>query len=287
MAYRYSMEPEVSVIIPSLDGNRLGNVSKLIDSLKNQSFKNLEIVLVIGEKPNGHSRNVGFPKCSGASRYLAFFDDDIEILDSTIIAKFIEALQHKEFGLVGASQLPPKGSSLLQKWISYDLAKASVREQSEYLDSEMVTHAGMACRREVWVSYDGEDSNLVTGTDTDLRERLRAGGLRVVLVPHTTVYHPLPNSVKAILKAAMRNGWHQYDYRLKHGFQTKIMSIFIKPSFPYASTFIMLRELLIFFPHIFYSNRHVRIGFRPINAVFRLFMAYGYVKRLQAEKKNV
>ena len=34
------MEPEVSVIIPSLDGNRAGNVSKLIDSLKNQSFKN-------------------------------------------------------------------------------------------------------------------------------------------------------------------------------------------------------------------------------------------------------
>ena len=287
IAYRYSVQPEVSIVIPSLDGDRSGNVSRLIESLKSQSFKNLEIILVIGEKPNGHARNVGFSKCSRTSRYLAFFDDDIRINDKNLIQKFIESLRNKKFGLVGASQMPPRESSLLQKWISYDLAKASVRVQREYLDSEMVTHAGMACRREVWVSYDGEDSTLVTGTDTDLRERLRAGGLRVVLVPHTVVHHPLPNSVMAILKAALRNGWYQYDYRLKHGFQSKTTSIFIKPGSPYTSTFIMLRELFIFIPHIFYANRNRRIGFRPINAMFRLFMAYGYVKRLHAEKKNV
>lgn len=287
IVHSHSKEPEVSVIIPSLDGNRAGNVSKLIDSLKNQSFINLEIVVVIGEKPNGHARNVGFMECSKTSRYLAFFDDDIIIHDSTILEKFVKALQNKEFGLVGASQLPPNGSSLLQKWIAYDWDKASIREQREYLDSEMVTHAGMACCREVWMRHDGEDSNLVTGTDTDLRQRLRADGLRVVLVPNTIVYHPLPDNVKSIFKSAVRHGWYQYDYRLKHGFQKKIISIFIKPSFPNAEIFIMLRELLFFLPHIFYSNQQVRIGLRPINAVFRLLMTFGYVKRLRAERKNV
>lgn len=277
--YSYSETPELSVIIPSLDGYRDGNVDLLLSSLKNQSFENIEIIISIGETPNGHARNVGFKACNGSSKFLAFFDDDILIRDEHLLSKFVEALQVDEHGLVGAAQKPPPGSSWKQYWIAYDLTKTTSRVQTKYEDSEMVTHAGMACRVAVWKAHDGEDSNLVTGTDTDLRQRLRDNGFKVVLVPQTLVLHPLPRTFMSILKSGVKHGWYQLDYRRKHGFQKRIWSLFPKVDGWFIGCLVIIREFLFFIPHIFYTNRSPALGFRPINALFRFCMALGYVSR--------
>lgn len=286
LRYKFNKKPEMSIIIPSVDGDRDGNVFKLVDSLKKQTFKEIEIIVAIGESPNGHARNVGVTICSKTSKYLAFFDDDVLIEDNEILKKFAVALNIQEHGLVGASQQPPKGSSLTQKWISYDLAKASISVQTSYFDTEMVTHAGMACRRDIWELHNGEDSSLITGTDTDLRARIRCSGYKVVIVPGTLVFHPLPNSFLKVLSAAYRNGWHQYDFRLKHGFQSGILSMFPKIRSKSFGLLLILREIIVLIPHAFYANRTPSFGFRPLNALFRFFMSWGYIMRSLKEAKE-
>ena len=284
--YEYCKEPIISVIIPSLDGDRQGNVSRLVESLREQTFKEIEIIISIGERPNGHARNVGFNICSNSSQFLVFFDDDVIIDDKRILEKFVVALGIPEYGLVGAAQLPPPGSNRLQKWLAYDLGKASISVQTTYLETEMVTHAGMACRREVWLEQAGEDSKLITGTDTDLRERLRNFGYKVVLVPDTLVYHPLPDRLYSVFASAYRHGWYQYDYRKKHGFQRGFLAMFPNVRSKIICALIIIRELMIIIPHTFIANRENSLGFRPINAVFRIIMEYGYLKRCLTQNKN-
>jgi glycosyltransferase involved in cell wall biosynthesis len=268
--------PEMTIVIPSLDGARGGNLDRLLGDLLTQSYKPIEIVVSIGETPNGHARNVGIELASPSSKYYAFFDDDVRLGAPDVLENFVRSMQDLQIGLVGASQLPPDNSSWTQKWIAYDLSKAKFPVQDKIVDTEMATHAGMACRRVVWEHMGGESDHLITGTDTDLRDRLRANGFRVVVVPRTWVYHPLPTSFRAVLRAAIRNGRHQLAYRKKHGFQTAFLKPFKKVSSGVDLLIAIAREVLIFVPHVLLSNSSPKLGFRPLNALFRLFMVTAY-----------
>jgi GT2 family glycosyltransferase len=282
--FRSIKNPELSVVIPSYDGDRGGNLSKLVDDLKAQTYKSLEIIVSAGEFPNGHARNVGVALASSSSKYYAFFDDDVRLGHEDVLKNFIVALSDPRIGLVGASQLPPIGSSWKQIWLGYDLAKAKFKIQKETVDTEMATHAGMACRRLVWEEMGGESDTLITGTDTDLRDRLRMSDYRVVVIHKTWVYHPLPNSFRKVLISAARNGKHQVAYRRKHGFQDGVLKPFkdIKSSSDFFLA--VFREVMLFLPHIFISNSAPKIGFRPINALFRLVMVISYSHRLLKDK---
>lgn len=268
--------PEMTIVIPSLDGARGGNLDRLLGDLLAQSYKPIEVIVSIGETPNGHARNVGIELASPSSKYYAFFDDDVRLGTPEVLCNFVKAMQDVQLGLVGASQLPPDDSSWRQKWIAYDLSKAKFPVQDRVVDTEMATHAGMACRRIVWEQMGGESDHLVTGTDTDLRDRLRASGYRVVVVPHTWVYHPLPISFRAVLRAAIRNGHHQLAYRKEHGFQTDFLKPFKKIGSGVDLLIAITREILIFIPHVFISNSRPKLGFRPLNALFRLLMVTAY-----------
>lgn len=286
LAYRATAAPLVTVVVPSADGLRGGNVPRLLEQLRAQSVTSLEVILSIGESPNGHARNVGIKLASQSSRYFAFFDDDVELGDDRVVEKLIAHLDVRQIGLVGASQLPPTSSSLLQRWIGYDLGKAKFPVQQQLVDTEMATHAGMACRREVWEEMGGESDTLVTGTDTDLRERLRAAGYRVVVAAKTWVFHPLPTSVGQVLRGAIRNGWHQLDYRRVHGFQSGVLGPFRAIRSPAELAFVLAREVAIVVPSIFVARRRIAIGFRPLNAAFRFLMVTSYSLRAYRERNG-
>lgn len=285
--FQFEEKPIASVIIPSLDGNRDGNVEKLINDIKKQSFKSVEIIISINEKPNGRARNVGFEKVSESSEYLIFFDDDIILGNNLIIENFIQVLKNKKIGLVGASQLPPSNSSLKQLWIGYDLKRAKFEIVRNITETDMVTHAGMACRKEIWEIFDGESNNLVTGTDTDLRERLSSEGYKHVIPPDTFVYHPLPKNFTDVFKTAIFHGKYQYSYRKERGFQIKITKPFKKINTLNQFVFFCALEMLFFLPHIFITKRKIPIGFRPINALFRLLMVISYLKETYIHENNI
>ena len=58
------------------------------------------------------------------SAIVCFFDDDVVLGNKRVIENFYNELKDYKIGLI-SSQLAPKSSSLFQKWISYDLSKAS------------------------------------------------------------------------------------------------------------------------------------------------------------------
>lgn len=276
LLYSCCSSPEMTIVIPSLDGSRGGNLDRLVADLRAQTYQSFEIILSIGERPNGHARNVGIELACATSKYYAFFDDDVRLGSIDLLENFIAALKDARMGLVGASQLPPADSSWKQKWIGYDLAKAKFKIQNDIVDTEMASHAGMACRRAVWKQIGGESDHLITGTDTDLRERLRDAGYRVVVVPRTWVYHPLPTSFRGVLRAAIHNGRHQVGYRRLHGFQAGFFKPFKRVSSGRDVAIAIGREVLIFVPHVFLANRRPMVGFRPLNALYRFLMVATY-----------
>lgn len=197
-------DPHVSVIIPSYDGFRGGNVPKLLQDLERQSFQDFEILMVKGVSPNGRARNVGVAKAKG--KILVFVDDDTRILSKHLIATFVEVLRDESVGLVGASRRLPECANQFQKLASRELIRAHFPLVDKIVDSDMATHDCMGMRKQVYETVGGESNELLRGTDPDLRYRLHRAGYRVVIAPRSLIAHPLPGSIQQLAKKAFRNG---------------------------------------------------------------------------------
>jgi len=91
---RAKENPLVSVIIPSLDGHRSGNVEKLLTDLEQQTVQDFEILMPIGIKPNGKARNEGVRKAKG--RYLVCIDDDVRLGHERVIENLLAPLLEVE-----------------------------------------------------------------------------------------------------------------------------------------------------------------------------------------------
>lgn len=197
--------PLVSVIVPSLDGDRGGNLARLLGDLAAQSLSDHEVLLVVGVRPNGRARNLGAAHARG--RYLVFVDDDVRLGHRDVLANLASALTADPgVGLVGPSQLPPPGASRFQRSAARQLPRMQFPVVTEPTDTDMVTHMCLAVSAEVWHRVGGEHDDLVRGTDPDLRDRVRQAGLRVVVGPGTWAYHPPPADLGELLRWAWRGG---------------------------------------------------------------------------------
>ncbi len=199
-------QPKVSVIIPSYDGSRGGNVDKMKEDLKKQTLMDFELHIVVGVKPNGRARNVGVQKAKG--EYLLFIDDDSRLGTEKLIENMIAIMeQDPSVGLVGVSQIVPDDANAFQKKCVKQLMRAEYPVVHEITESDMATHACMAIKRQVYLDVGGESDVLLRGTDPDLRFRLRKAGYRVVIAPETFVYNnPYPENLRLLLGKVYRNG---------------------------------------------------------------------------------
>jgi GT2 family glycosyltransferase len=275
LIYSYSKTPEVTVVIPTLDGSRNGNVEELVKWFKTQDFQNLEILLSINENPNGHARNVGYAAANPSSRYLLFFDDDVRLDDSTIVSKFVSALRdNPDFGLVGALiKRPPSQNTLFTRWIEREGGRHVMDEISEFTESNMVCHAGLGIRREVWDQVGGESSSIPTGTDTDLRIRIRNANYKVVLIPGSRVYHPFPESPSEMWKRTWEHGLRHPLFRQVHPNALDEACELVDSR--WKAFRLIIKSTLKLLPHFFVDNR-VRFRFRPVNAVNSYLFHLGY-----------
>ena len=286
VVYSFSENPSVSVVIPSADGVRGGNVEKLIDCFRGQNFRDLEIVLSVNERPNGHARNVGFAACARSSKYLIFFDDDVEFDDQDMVGKFLVALdRHPEFGLVGAIvRRPVWQDSFFCRWIEYEGGRHVAPKLKEYTESTLVCHAGLGCRRDVWEGLGGESSTIPTGTDTDLRLRMVAAGYKVVLLPDCYVYHPFPNSALEMWRRSWEHGRKHIHFREVHP------KVSAEARLPLISGYRMMCWLLVMgmlkLPvHAFVGRSAsgcLRFKFRPVYAVNSFVFLSGYLSGWRA-----
>jgi len=276
IVFKPSNEPEVSVIIPSLDGDRGGNVNAMIEALTKQSFRNLEIILSVNEYPNGHARNVGVAATTPTSRYLLFFDDDVSFGDENVVANMKKALEENPgFGLVGALiKRPLNQKGFFYTWIEYEGGRLVAKDVSSYTESTMVCHAGLGARRAVWEDFGGESSTIPTGTDTDLRLRMRMKGYKVILVPNAVVYHPFPRSVFDMWRRSWIHGFKHYQFRKVHPNALDEAPRYIGS---YGDLLVLfLRWTILFLLHILF-DRGRGFRFTPIMAIDSYIFKMGYI----------
>ena len=210
-----SKEPEISVIIPSVDGVRDGNVARLIEQLKQQTVKEIEIILVKNVRPNGKARNEGARKANG--KILVCIDDDVTLGHSKVIEHLAEIINSDDrIGLVGISKLIPENSNWFQRKCAEELPRSTSPIYEQLTEGDLVDHMCLAIRKDLFFAIGMENENLIRGTDPDLRYRIRQAGYRIAIAPNSWGYHPMPATLSKLLKTFFRNGmgsaWVQRHY---------------------------------------------------------------------------
>ncbi len=229
---------KVSVIIPSFDGYRGGNVPGLLEDLKGQTYQDFELHIVKGVRPNGRARNEGVKLSRG--RILVFIDDDVRLGHNRVIENLIKPLEEdRAIGITGAScQLPPD-ANWFQRASAKQLPRTIFPIVDRIVDSDMATHSCLSVPKDLYERIGGEHDRLVRGTDPDLRYRVRKAGLRVVIVPDTWIYHPLAKTLKKLVRKSFYNGmgagwvFKNYPYLVYETPDGAVAEFVPKRSFPY------------------------------------------------------
>lgn len=198
--------PEVSVIIPHFYQGRKQNFDALIQDIKSQTFKSLEIVVVNGVSPQGRAINLGAKASKG--NWWVVMDDDSRMGHDRVIENLVKAMRDvPQIGMAGASVLSPPDANAFQKRAALQFPRFNMPVVKKVTDSDLACHGCALFRREVLESVGMEREDILRGLDPDLRVRLRKAGYRVVLVPDTWVYHPLPETLAKFLRTFFRNGY--------------------------------------------------------------------------------
>jgi GT2 family glycosyltransferase len=195
----------VAAIIPTLDGARDGNVQRLVADLHAQTLPPDEIELVRGVSPNGRARNVGVKDTR--AEILVFLDDDVRLGSAEIVRSFVDHLMaDPSLGMVGTSQLLPPDSTAFQRRCARQIPRSASPLVDHLTESDMVTTACCALRRAVLREVGGFHEQLLRGVDPELRFRVRQAGYRIAVVPCAWHHHPMPRTLRALLRMAWRNG---------------------------------------------------------------------------------
>jgi GT2 family glycosyltransferase len=195
----------ISIVIPSGDASRCSNLQGLIEDLRGQSLPPDEIEVVRGVSPNGQARNLGVERTRGD--LLVFLDDDVRLGSSEVLTAFAEHLsQTPGLGMVGTAQQLPPDSTRFQRRCAAQISRSASTVVETLTESDMVTTQCCAIRRPVLAEVGGFHARLIRGVDPELRQRVRQAGYRIAVVPHAWHYHPMPDSLRALLRLAWRNG---------------------------------------------------------------------------------
>jgi glycosyltransferase involved in cell wall biosynthesis len=211
-----SNKPKVSVIITTK--NEESSIARLLQSLKVQTYTNLEIIVVDNKSTDktkkiaklftkkvytkgperSTQRNYGASKSKG--KYLLFLDADME-LPKNILRQCIEAIQkNKKYGMLALPEKPVAKSY----W-----EKVKAFERSIYNKSgDKTTDAERFFTRTAFNSVGGYDESITGPEDWDLPESIKAKGYKSTRIKSKILhYERVPNPLSLARK--------KYYYALK------------------------------------------------------------------------
>jgi cellulose synthase/poly-beta-1,6-N-acetylglucosamine synthase-like glycosyltransferase len=203
---RFSENPAVSIIIPSLYyKEREKNLQELLKDIEAQTFKDVEVILVIGDTRQGRAINTGVKLSRGT--IIMTMDDDTRLGNNKIIENLYNALkENPSYGLVGAACEIPANASVFLKMILKQIPRRYFPVQNRDRESDMVQHPCLAIRKDLFLAIGGEDEELIRGLDPLLRYKVKAKGYKVVIIKDTWIYHLPPANLLPLIKMYYRNG---------------------------------------------------------------------------------
>ncbi|MBL7074881.1 glycosyltransferase [candidate division KSB1 bacterium] len=198
-------KPEVSVIIPTLDGSRDGYFQNLLRQLRKQSYQSFETIIVNGDRRQGRAINVGAEKSRG--EILIILDDDTQLGHDDVFKNLLDVLHsHSDIGMAGVSNLVPPKAPLLVRQTMKEIPRRHSGLVKKITESDLAEHPCCAIPKRVFFEVGGENEMIPRGLDPYLRSAIRKAGYRVVVIPNTWVHHLPPNNPLTLLKQFFRNG---------------------------------------------------------------------------------
>lgn len=294
-----AVRPSIAVIVPSLRGN----VDRLLNRLRIQTWVPDEIQVVKGVRPNGRARNMGVAAlnpANGRERILVFIDDDAIPGTQNLIEKMVAPLleeKHESDGVTGISgvaRVLPGDSTWFQRRVAAEIPRTVNPVPDRLIETNpplkgyghsLITTTCCAMRQATFQEAGGFSEQLTSGVDTDFFYRVRSLGYRFVMPSDVFVEHPAPRDLLALWKKFYWYGLG-YGQEVQHRQEQKM-----GPRLPtrlHRLGFLAAATLWLF-PNIFflysYSYPHFTFGFRPIKSFSTYAVAWGYVASWQGRER--
>jgi glycosyltransferase involved in cell wall biosynthesis len=197
--------PKLTIIIPTADGRRGGNLAQLLAQIERQTFQQFEIILVEGDRRQGRAINLAAAIARGD--ILLTMDDDTRLGREDLIERITVALAaDRMIGIAGVANVVPPDAPWVVRRAMRELPRRSSATVREVTDSDLAEHPCLAVRREIFYSVGGEHELIPRGLDPYLRNEVRRLGYRVVVIPDAWIHHLLPPTLGGILRQYFRNG---------------------------------------------------------------------------------
>jgi len=198
-------EPLISIIIPTMGAARQEFLPGLMSQIERQTFRNIEVILIIGDTRQGRAINCGAALAAG--RYLVIFDDDTRLGSDDLLAKMLAQMEnHPDIGLAGVANLIPENANWFVRRVMRELPRRTSPIVSEITDSDLAEHPCCIIPRDVFIKIGGENELIPRGLDPYLRQEIRQAGYRVVVLPELYIHHLPPSTFSKFVRQFYRNG---------------------------------------------------------------------------------
>lgn len=272
--------PKASIIIPTIGGPRREALNKLLSEIEEQTFKDREILIIEGDTRQGRAINKAAAKAKGD--ILIILDDDACLGHAMVFNNMIEALEaDKSIGMVGASTIAREDDSIFQKIALRQVPRRYYPVVDKVTESDMAHHPCCAIPKKVFEEVGGENEILVRGLDPELRFRIRKKGYKIVIAPHSWIYHPLPESIIGIFTLYFRYGKSSaFAYKINPGLVCEVGDMFDRVPSPEKTTlsYRVFRSIRRFLWNI--------VTFRIIALVYMAGYALGYIVGFSIYRKS-
>jgi len=195
----------VTVIIPTADGRRGGNLARLLAQLERQTFQRIEAVIVEGDRRQGRAINTAAAIARG--ELLVTMDDDTRLGHDDLLQRIVDAFDaDASIGMAGVANVVPPDVPWVVRRAMHELPRRTSPRVVTVTDSDMAEHPCLAVLRDVFYRIGGEHEWIPRGLDPYLRREVRGFGYRVVVIPDAWIHHLLPPTLGGILRQYFRNG---------------------------------------------------------------------------------
>jgi len=228
-------KPLVSVIIPTKNSEK--NIAKCLESVKNQNYPNIEVLIVDGlstdktkniakrygakiiesDAKRSQARNIGAKRAKG--EFLLFVDSDME-LNLDVIDQCVKKTEKGYDGIIIPEVSVGEGF-----W-----AKCKALEKLCYIGDDII-EAARFFKREAFEAVNGYDEELEAGEDWDLTQRIKKAGFKVGRISALIKHHEGKLRLQETVRRKYQYGKTIYKYMSKHPQEARIQFNLIRPAF--------------------------------------------------------